>query len=315
MSKGDVRRRRLLGRVVARSVAGLIATAVVVSAVVGVVYRRQIVALLTHRKGGPEVTWPYLAHDPAPEVHLAVVGDVGDSGTHVDATGAAVARVAAGEPFDALVLLGDNVYPDGDPSRLRGAVFDPFADVLASGADLVAILGNHDVIGGHGDDQLEVLGMEGRWWSRTYGDVLLVGLDSNVLDAPGQREFLEEALATSDARWRIVAVHHPPYSAGYQGSSVEVRTLLAPILTRHGVQLVLSGHDHDYQRSVPIEGVTYVVSGAGSGTRGTGEDEFTAASWSWGHFVDVAITGDRLVLRAVAHDGTVFDEQVLTTTR
>ena len=312
MTVHDVRRSRPVLRFLVRTVAAVVAAAVVAAVVLGVVYRRQIVAFLTHRKGGPEVTWPYVSHDPAPEVHLAVVGDVGDSGTHASETAAAVAQVAAQEPFDALVLLGDNVYPDGEPSRLRATVFDPFAGVLAAGTELVAILGNHDVIGGHGEDQLAVLGMEGRWWSRTFGDVLLIGLDSNDIDAPGQLEFLEATLASSDARWRIVAVHHPPYSAGYQGSSVEVRDALAPILERHGVQLVLSGHDHDYQRSVPVDGVTYVVSGAGSGTRGTGEDEFTAVSWSWGHFLDIAVTGDRLVLRAVGNDGTIADEAMLT---
>jgi 3',5'-cyclic AMP phosphodiesterase CpdA len=109
-----------------------------------------------------------------------------------------------------------------------------------------------------------------------------------------------------------VAVHHPPYSAGYQGSSVDVRETLAPLLQRYGVQLVLSGHDHDYQRSVSIDGVTYVVSGGGSGTRRTGEDDFTEVAYSWHNFVDIAVTGDRLVLRAVGQDGSVFDEVVLT---
>ncbi len=84
------------------------------------------------------------------------------------------------------------------------------------------------------------------------------------------------------------------------------------MLERHGVQLVLSGHDHDYQRSVLIDGVTYVVSGGASGTRRTGEDDFTAASYSWHNFVDIAVTGDQLVLRAVGQDGTVFDEVTLT---
>jgi predicted phosphodiesterase len=295
-----------------RAFAAVTAVAVVTALVLSVIYRRQIVAFLTHRKGGPTVTWPYEVRDPPPEVHLAVVGDIGDGGRTATATGAAVARIAVDEPFDAVVLLGDNVYPDGRPERLADTVFGPLATVLASGTQLVAILGNHDVIGGHGDDQLTTLGMEGRWWARTWGDVLLIGLDSNDLDAPGQLAFLESTLAASDARWRIVAVHHPPYSAGYQGSSLDVRQWLAPVLKRHDVQLVLSGHDHDYQRSLPIDGVTYVVSGGASGTRGTGEDPFTAVSWSWPHFLDLAVTGDRLTGRAVGHDGTVFDEFVLT---
>jgi predicted phosphodiesterase len=287
------------------------AIAVAVTVVFGVIYRRQIMSFLTHRKGGPTVTWPYEVHDPQPEVHLAVVGDIGDGGDTAAATGAAAGTIALREPYDALVLLGDNVYPDGRPERLDDTVFGPFADVLDAGTDLMAILGNHDVIDGHGDDQLAAIGMEGRWWARRWGDVLLIGLDSNGLDAPGQLAFLESTLAASDARWRIVALHHPPYSAGYQGSDLAAREWLAPVVARHGVQLVLSGHDHDYQRSHPIDGVTYVVSGGASGTRGTGEDPFTAVSWSWPHLLDLAVTGDRLTGRAVGHDGTVFDEFVL----
>lgn len=110
----------------------------------------------------------------------------------------------------------------------------------------------------------------------------------------------------------IVAVHHPPYSAGYQGSSVDVRHAFAPIFADRGVQLVLSGHDHDYQRSEPIDGVTYVVTGGASGTRRTGEASFTAESLSWHHFVDIGVFGDRLVLRAVNTDGRVADEWTLT---
>jgi 3',5'-cyclic AMP phosphodiesterase CpdA len=137
-----------------------------------------------------------------------------------------------------------------------------------------------------------------------------VGLDSNDLD-PAQLQFLAHALATTAARWKIVALHHPPYSAGYQGSSVDVRAKLSPVLERYGVQLVLSGHDHDYQRSIPIGGVTYIVSGAAARTRRTGDDSFTATSYSWHHFLDIAVTGDHLVLRAVGQDGRVFDEAVL----
>jgi 3',5'-cyclic AMP phosphodiesterase CpdA len=276
------------------------------------VYRRQTISYLTHLKGGPSTTWPYELHDPPAEFHLAVVGDGGDGGTRIDATGAAAARIAEQEPYDGLLLLGDNVYPSGDPTKLPDTVFEPFAAVLDGGADLMAILGNHDVQKGRGDEQMEALGMPGRYWAEEHGDVLIVGIDSNEIDDPAQLQFLEEALASTDATWRIVAVHHPPYSAGYQGSSIDVREKLAPLLQRYGVQLVLSGHDHDYQRSVPIDGVTYVVSGGASGTRRTGEDDFTAVAYSWHNFVDIAVTGDRLVLRAVGQDGSVFDEVVLT---
>ena len=292
--------------------AGLVV--VVALAATFLVFRRQTISYVTHRKGGPSITWPYEVHDPPAEFHLAVVGDGGDGGARIDATGAAAAQIAEQEPYDGLLLLGDNVYPAGDPSKLPDTVFEPFADVLDGGADLMAILGNHDVKLGRGDEQMEVLGMPGRYWAEEHGDVLIVGLDSNEIDDPVQLQFLDDTLASSDATWRIVAAHHPPYSAGYQGSSVEVREALAPFVERYGVQLVLSGHDHDYQRSVPIDGVTYVVTGAASGTRRTGEADFTAVAYSWHNLVDIAVTGDQLVLRAIGQDGSVFDEVRLTAT-
>ncbi|HEX4983224.1 MAG TPA: metallophosphoesterase [Ilumatobacteraceae bacterium] len=274
-------------------------------------YHRQVVSYLTHRKDGPSTTWAYVAHDPPAAFHLAAAGDVGDSGSRIDATGAAVARIGAIEPYDALLLLGDNVYPTGNPANLPGTVFEPFSEVLDSGTVLLAILGNHDVKDGWGDAQMEALGMSGRFWAEEYDDVLIVGLDSNEVADPEQLAFLEDSLASTSAGWKIVALHHPPYSAGYQGSSINVRQALSPLFEQYGVQLVLSGHDHDYQRSVPIGGVTYVVSGAGAGTRRTGADAFTAASYSWHNFLDIAITGDRLMLRAIGQDGSVFDEVVM----
>ncbi len=300
--------RRSQRRTARRAALGIVVIVGLVLLAVGITYRRQIVSLLTHLKGGPSERWAYVPHSPAPSLRIAVAGDTGDSGSHLDAVTASMDALGAGDPYDALLLLGDNVYPDGDPAKLPETVFGPFGTTLARGASLHAILGNHDVQGGHGEAQMEALGQPGRWWSVRLGDVHLVGLDSNDLDNPEQLEFLDEALRTSDARWRIVALHHPPYSAGYQGSSRRAREVIAPIVTRHGVQLVLSGHDHDYQRSTPISGVVYVVSGAGSGSRRTGEDSFTAVSWAEMHFLDMAVVDDRLVVRAVDRDGLVFDE-------
>lgn len=239
---------------------------------------------------------------------MAVAGDTGDSGSHLDAITAAMDALGAEDPFNALLLLGDTVYPDGDPARLPETVFGPFGTTLGRGTSLHAILGNHDVLGGFGDAQLAALGQPGRWWNVRLGEIQLVGLDSNDIDNPEQLTFLDDALRNSDARWRIVALHHPPYSAGYQGSSERAREVITPIVTRHGAQLVLSGHDHDYQRSTPIDGVVYVVSGAGSGSRRTGEDWFTAVSWAEMHFLDMAVVGDMLVVRAVDRNGMVFDE-------
>ena len=59
-----------------------------------------------------------------------------------------------------------------------------------------------------------------------------------------QAAWLDRDLAASKAPWKIVYLHQPPYSSGNHGSDVKLRNQLAPVLDKHGVQLVLSGHDH-----------------------------------------------------------------------
>lgn len=281
---------------------------VAAATVVGVAYRRQLVSYVTHTKGSPTHTSAYVPFRPPPPFHLAAVGDVGESGARLEATAAAMAGIGAVTPYDAVLLLGDNVYPAGDPDRLEETVFGPFRPAVGAEGELLAILGNHDVKQGNAAGQVEALGMEGRFWARRFGDVLLVGLDSNEPGDEAQLAWLDQTLASTDAPWRIVALHHPPYSAGYQGSDLRARRAFTPLFERHGVQLVLSGHEHDYQRSVPIDGVTYVVSGAGARTRRTGEAGFTAVSFSWHHFLDIGVFADELVLRAVNQDGRVADD-------
>lgn len=295
-------------------VAVLVVAVVVASAVAVTRYGRQIRSYLTKTKGSPTHTTAYVPFAEAPVLRMVVAGDTGDSGERLDATGVAMASLGGDDPYDLMLLLGDCVYPWGDPSRVDETVFEPFAPVLESGTELWAVLGNHDVAKGHGDEQLDAMGVPGRWWSVARDGLFLVGLDSTDAHNRAQRAWLERVLssdAARTARWRVAALHHPPYSAGYQGSSDDARAVFSPLFERFGVQLVLSGHDHDYQRSEPIDGVTYVVSGAGADTRRTGEASFTAVSFSWHHFLDVGVFDDRLVVQAVNQDRRVADRFVL----
>jgi 3',5'-cyclic AMP phosphodiesterase CpdA len=297
------------GRRLLRRALVVAAVAVVLAVTLGLVqYHRQVVAYLTHWRGSPTHTEPYVpfpAVDP-PELRIAVAGDVGDSGPRLESTAAAMSRLPGSRPFDALLLLGDNVYPSGDPAQLPDTVFDPFAELLDHGAELLAILGNHDAP--NGDEQLAALDMPGHWWAEQHGDVLLVGLDSNRPEDPDQLSFLERTLRGTTATWKVVALHHPPYSAGYQGSDEASRQAFTPLFERYGVQLALSGHDHDYQRSKVINGVTYVVTGAAAGTRRTGKADFTAVSFSWHSYVELGIYPDRLIGRVMNQDNRVADE-------
>ena len=283
---------------------------------VGVVltHPRQVGAWLTHWVSSPKHSIPFEPYPAGaqPDLRLAVVGDVGDGGDLEWRLASTMYVAGRNDPFDALVLLGDNVYPYGDPARLDEFVFWPFASVLDTGADLYAIAGNHDALADDaGLSQIRALGMPGLWWSERIGDILLVGLDSNQVDNPDQLAWLEATLTADDAPWKIVLVHHPPYSAGYQGSAKDVRQAFSPVFERHDVQLVLSGHEHDYQRTEEINGVTYLVSGAGAGTRRTGNRSYTAYSTSTMNFVDLNVFEDRITLRAVDHEFMVFDEFTL----
>ncbi len=272
-------------------------------------------AAMPGRVGEPAVVTPLVERPPSsqPPLRLAVVGDVGTGEAPARDVAESVAAAGRSDPFDALILLGDNVYPDGDPSRLDATVFDPYGPVLDAGARLIAVLGNHDVEYGDGTDQLAALGMPGRWFRTELGPATVIALDSTRPADEAQRTWLERTLPAVAGRWTIVVLHHPPYSAGFHGSDRGVREHLVPLFERHGVDVVLAGHDHDYQRSKPVAGVTYLVSGGGAKVRPTGSAAFTAMSASTLHFVELAVWNDRIEVTAVNRDG-VFDHAVVPST-
>jgi predicted phosphodiesterase len=264
--------------------------------------------------GEPVASDPYADTGGRRLVRLAAAGDVGTGGRAEYATAAAADRLEATGEFDALVLLGDNVYPDGEPERVKAAVLDPFAGVLDGPTRLVAALGNHDVRTGDGVPQLRALGLPGRWYTQRIGPVELVVVDSTRAGDPEQLAWLERTLAAQQTPWTIVAQHHPPYSAGYHGSHGPSRDALVPLFERFDVDLVLAGHDHDYQRIHPQQGVHYVVSGGAATLRRTGRASFTATAASTYHFVEVSAYADRLELRAVNQAGRVFDKLSIAAT-
>ena len=118
------------------------------------------------------------------------------------------------------------------------------------------------------------------YYSFDWGNVHFVGLDTE-LTGPEQAAWLDADLAATDKPWKIVFGHKPPYSSGEHGSDGAFRNHFVPLIEKHGVQLVLNGHEHDYERTRPIENVTYVVTGGGGRhLRSVGTSGFTAYSGS-----------------------------------
>lgn len=251
-----------------------------------------------------------------PLVHLAAVGDTGTADEAERATAAAMDATETGREYDALLLLGDLIYEDGDPARIHDAVFTPFAGVLDGGTQLVPVLGNHDIRRGAQEEIMRALGRAETRYVQQIGPLRIVVLDSTQVDDPQQTAWLEQVLSEPVAAddWTVVAMHHPAYSAGEHGRDSDVldlRARWAPVFARHRVPLVLAGHDHDYQRSLPQDGVTYVVAGAGAKLRETGSESFTAFSTSVHSFVDLLVFPDRLELRALDQQQQLVDSVLI----
>lgn len=249
-----------------------------------------------------------------PAVRIAVVGDTGTGGATELATAQQMVLEGQQDPYDALVLLGDLVYEDGDAALVDRAVSEPFAPIIDSGAELLPVLGNHDYGSGEQQQILTELGRDNPWYDERVGPVRVLVLDSNRVEDPEQTQWLRETLAEPQppGTWTVAAMHHPAYSAGLHGSDLAVRQTWGPLFAEAGVQLVLAGHDHDYQRSTPQDGVTYVVSGAGARLRPAGQEDFTAVSTSTLHYLDLLIYDDRLVGRAIDQSGRLVDAFTLS---
>ncbi|MBG6218900.1 3',5'-cyclic AMP phosphodiesterase CpdA [Arthrobacter sp. CAN_A6] len=260
------------------------------------------------------------AGDPVPPVtetplvRLAIAGDTGTGDAAEEATAQRMVTESREDPYDALVLLGDLIYEDGQAELTESVVSGPFAPITSRGAALLPVLGNHDYRSGEQQQISDRLGRVNPWYTEQVGPVRVVVLDSNRVQDAEQTTWLRATLAESQpaGTWTVVAMHHPAYSAGYHGSDQALRDAWSPLFAEAGVPLVLAGHDHDYQRSTPQNGVTYVVSGAGAKLRPAGRQEFTAVSSSTLHYLDLLVYEDRLVGRAIDQSGQLVDSFTIT---
>jgi hypothetical protein len=214
-------------------------------------------------------------------------------------------------PYQLMVHTGDVAYGSGTVDQLDRTFFDVYADLLRN-VPLFPAPGNHDYETAQAAPYAEAFALaERRWYSFDWGPVHFVALDTET-DLAAQAAWLDADLAGSPAPWKIAFLHRPPYSSGEHGSSTGIRDLFGPIFESHGVQLVFAGHDHDYERTVPQNGVTYVVTGGGGiGTRPVARSGFTAFSEDVIHFVYGEVDGDQLTLHAVDATGVEFDSVVI----
>jgi 3',5'-cyclic AMP phosphodiesterase CpdA len=200
------------------------------------------------------------------QLHWLATADGGSGDANQRAVGLAMAGQLQRTPIDLVLLGGDNIYNDGDIRLVNRAFQQPYRELIAAGVPFHAVLGNHDIRSDNGAGQLAYapFGMKGRWYNLLRGPVEFFLIDTNT-NAPWQHQlpWLRRVLAASTAPWKVVVGHHPIRSSGFYGDDPVAIARMAPLFRRHGVQLYINGHEHNYERSRPIDGTTYLVVGNG----------------------------------------------------
>jgi predicted phosphodiesterase len=254
------------------------------------------------------------------KIRFALIGDWGTGDKDQIGIGRQMLASHQRSAFDFVISAGDNIYPNGSGRYFNKNFEQPFAGLLNDRIKFYAVLGNHDVREGRQDQcQYPLFNMGGENYykfDRGNGMAEFFMLDSTDFGQT-QRTWLENSLRASRAKWKIAVFHHPIYSSGKaHGSAMGLRKILEPLFTRYGVNVVMSGHDHIYERTTPQQGIQYFVSGgagkvrSGDVDRGSG---FNAASFDDDHhFMVFEIGENQANFQAISESGRVVDGGSIT---
>jgi hypothetical protein len=245
-------------------------------------------------------------------VRFAVIGDSGTGDRNQYEIAEQMASYRAQFPFDFVTMLGDNIYGGRHAQDFRAKFEEPYKPLLAAGVKFYASLGNHD---DPNERFYRPFNMGGRrYYAYTKGNVRFFALDSNYMD-PGQLDWLKEQLQSATSEWKICYFHHPLYSDGkYHGPDTDLRTMLQPLFVKYGVNVVLAGHEHVYERIKPQDGIYYFILGSAGQLRHhnlRSSPEMAAGFDADRTFMLLEITGDQLYFQAIARHGETVDHGVL----
>ena len=242
-------------------------------------------------------------------VKFAVIGDTGTGDKHQLAVAKQLTATRAKFPFEFVVMVGDNIY-GGNSARDYDKKFAvPYKPLLDAGIKFYAALGNHD---DPSERFYKPFNMNGeRYYTfKPANGVRFFALDSTYVD-DRQTKWVDEQLGMSGSDWKIAFFHHPPYSSGEtHGSDETLRTQLEPIFVKHGVNVVLTGHEHFYERIKPQKGIAYFITGSSAKLRegNISATQLTAKGFDSGYtFMIVEIAGDDMYYQTITDTGKTVD--------
>ncbi len=246
---------------------------------------------------------------------FGVLGDFGTGSREQYELGEQMAALHDSFKYQLVVLTGDNLYGSERPQDFVKKFEMPYKALLDRNVKFYASLGNHDA---REQRYYRLFNMDGKLYYtfNPHADVRFFALESTY-PTPEQFEWLEGELKASTSNWKIVFFHHPLYSSGDRhGSDIRLREVLEPLFLKHNVSVVLTGHDHFYERLKPQKGIPYFVVGSGGQLRKGNIDRqsgLTAAGFDTDLvFMAAEIVGDEMYFRAISRQGRTVDSGVLT---
>src|SRR5436305_2497616 len=246
-------------------------------------------------------------------VRFAVIGDSGTGEKEQYNVAEKMETFRQQVKFDFVIMLGDNIYGSHRPKDFSEKFEQPYKPLLDAGVKFYASLGNHD---DPNDERLyKPFNMGGeRYYVFKKGDVAFFALDSTYMD-PAQLSWLDQNLQNTKSKCKICYFHHPLYNDGRShGPDLDLRTQLTPLFRRYGVNLVLSGHEHVYERIKPEDNIYYFI--LGNSAKLMTKDFKSSNQMEKGFDTDqgfmlVEINGEKLYFQVISRGGKTIDAGAL----
>lgn len=202
-----------------------------------------------------------------------VLGDSGTANTNAKNVRNAFNKFNGGSATDLVLMLGDNAYDSGADCEYQEAFFDMYTSTIAE-TPVMPSIGNHDAEEDGGSTYLDIFTLpdDGKtggvpsgtesYYSFNYSNIHFVSLDSETSDRSPTGAMYSWLMADLEANtqdWTVIYFHHSPYSKGthdsdHRGAMSDMREHYTAVFEMYGVDLVFSGHSHNYERSFPIRG-------------------------------------------------------------